>query len=62
VMVIIDMRPMPPKAIEKVVYLWARSLFGPSKDLEPKRCPNTWRREGSKETRDSMNGRWRCAS
>ncbi len=53
-MVVVGMRPMPPKAIEIKAYLQARSFSKLSKDHGPKRHPNTWRREESKEIRDSM--------
>jgi hypothetical protein len=53
-MVVVDMRPMPSKAIGRKVYLWARNLFRLSKDHRPKTHPNTQRREESKEARDPM--------
>jgi hypothetical protein len=43
------MSPMPPKVIAKEDSLWAKSLSGQSKDPRPKRCPNTWKRDESKE-------------
>ncbi len=52
--VAISMNPMPPKVIGKELCLHVRGLFGLSKDLGPKRCPNTWRKEESKEVKDSM--------
>ncbi len=53
-MVTINMNMMPLKVIRREAYLWARSPYGLSKDLGPKRCPNIWRKEKSKEIRDSM--------
>ncbi len=53
-MVAIGMKLMPPKVIRTKVCLRARSIFGLSKDLGPKRCPNIWRREESKEMKDFM--------
>jgi hypothetical protein len=53
-MVAIGMKLMPLKVIGKEVYSWVRSLFGFSKDLEPKGHPNTSRREESQEMKDSM--------
>jgi hypothetical protein len=40
-MVVVDMKPMPPKTIGRNVCLWARGLFGLSKDPKPKRHLNT---------------------
>jgi hypothetical protein len=40
-MVVIGIRLMPPKVIKKNVYLWAKGPSRLSKDLGPKRCPNT---------------------
>jgi hypothetical protein len=40
-MVVIDMNPTPPKVIRRKVSLWARGLYGLSKDLRPKSHPNT---------------------
>ncbi len=44
----------PPKVIGREVCLQAEGLYGLSKDLGPKRCPNTLWREESKEIRDFM--------
>jgi hypothetical protein len=51
-MVDVDVSLMPPKVIGKEVYLWTKGLFGLSKDFGPKRCPNIWKREKSKEIRN----------
>ncbi len=51
---IISMRLMPPKTIGRKVCLQAKGLFGLSKDSRPKRCPNIWKREESKEVKDFM--------
>jgi hypothetical protein len=40
-MVVIDMNLMPTKVIGINVYLHVKGLFGLSKDLGPKRHPNT---------------------
>jgi hypothetical protein len=40
-MVVIDINPMPPKIIGRKAFLWARGLYGLSKDLRPKSHPNT---------------------
>ncbi len=40
-MVVIDMNPMPPKVIGRKASLWARGIYGLSKDLGPRRHPNT---------------------
>jgi hypothetical protein len=53
-MVVVSMNPMPPKVIGKKNCLCVRGLFGLSKDPGPKRHPNTWRKEESKEVKDSM--------
>jgi hypothetical protein len=53
-MVVVNMSSMPSNVIGKETYLWTRNLYRLSKDFGPKRCPNTWRREESKETRESM--------
>jgi hypothetical protein len=52
-MVAINMNPMPSKVIGRKACLQAKSPFGLSKDLGPKRCPNTWKKE-SKKVKDSM--------
>ncbi len=49
-MVVIDMNLTPPKIIEKKTCLWAKGLFGLSKDFKPKRRINIWKE--SKEIRD----------
>jgi hypothetical protein len=48
------MSSVPPKVIGTKIYLYARSLYGLSKDPRPKRHLNIWRREESKEMRDFM--------
>ncbi len=53
-MVDVDMGPMPPKVIGKVVCLQTRGPSKPSKDPRPKRCPNIWRKEELKEIKDSV--------
>jgi hypothetical protein len=53
-MVVIGMNPMPPKVIGKKYYLWAKSPFRLSKDPGPKRCPNIWKGDESKEIRVFM--------
>jgi hypothetical protein len=40
-MVVVDMNLIPPKAIGKEAYLWAKSPFELSRDLAPKRHLNT---------------------
>jgi hypothetical protein len=45
---------MPSKAIGKEAYLWAKGFYGLSKDLGPKKHPNNWKKNESKETRVSM--------
>jgi hypothetical protein len=52
--VAIVLNPMPPKIIRIKVYLWAKNPFQLSKDPRPKGCPNTSRKEKSKEMKDSM--------
>jgi len=51
-MVDVDMSPMPPKVIGSHNCLWVISPSRLSKDLGPKRHPNIWRREESKEIKD----------
>jgi hypothetical protein len=53
-MVIINMNLTLPKVIKNKVCLWAKGPYGLSKDLGPKSRPNTWRKEESKEIRDSV--------
>jgi hypothetical protein len=53
-MVVVGVNMMAPKVIGIKVCLLARGLFKLSKDSRPKRHPNTWRREKSKEVRDFM--------
>jgi hypothetical protein len=48
------MNSMPSKVIRKKACLQVKSPYGLSKDLTPKRSPNTWKNEKSKETKDSM--------
>ncbi len=50
----VDMSPTPLKVIRMEAYLRAKGPSGLSKDLGPKRCPNTLWREKSKEIRNSM--------
>jgi hypothetical protein len=40
-MVVVDMNSMPLKVIQREACLWTRGPFGLSKDLEPRRRPNT---------------------
>jgi len=47
-MVAIGMSPMPPKVIGRDVCLQTKGLSKLSKDPEPKRRPNTQRRDESK--------------
>jgi hypothetical protein len=51
-MVFVDLSSMPLKVIEREACLWARGPFGLSKDLGPKRRPNTSKKKESKEIRD----------
>jgi hypothetical protein len=51
-MVDVDMSLTPLRVIGKEVCLRAKGLYGLSKDLGPKRHPNTLWREKSKEIRD----------
>jgi len=37
----VNMNPMPPRIIGREACLWAKGLSRLSKDLGPKRCPNT---------------------
>jgi hypothetical protein len=37
----VDMNPMPPKVIGREACLQAKGFYGLSKDLKPKRHPNT---------------------
>jgi len=48
-MVDVDMSLTPLKVIRRETCLWTRGPFGLSKDPRPKRCPNIWRTEESKE-------------
>jgi hypothetical protein len=48
-MVVVGTSLMPLKAIGKETCLWARTSSRLSKDLGPKKHPNTWKREESKE-------------
>ncbi len=51
-MVDVGMKSVPPRVIERKVCLWAKSSLGLSKDFRPKRCPNIWRKEESKKTKE----------
>jgi hypothetical protein len=51
-MAIINLNPMPSKAIGKNVYLQTKGPYRPSKDFKPKRHPNISRKGESKETKD----------
>jgi len=51
-MVVVNMNLTPPKVIKREDYLWANGFYGLSKDLGSKRCPNTWRKEESKEIKN----------
>jgi hypothetical protein len=53
-MVHVNMNPMPPKVIGGEACLQAKNPLRPSKDTRPKRCPNTWRKEKSKEAKEFM--------
>jgi hypothetical protein len=53
-MVVISMNLMSSKVIGKETCLRVKSPHGLSKDFIPKRCPNTWKKNKSKETKDSM--------
>jgi len=53
-MVIVSMKPMLPKVIGRKACLQAKGSSKLSKDPRPKRCPNTWRKEESKEVKDFM--------
>jgi hypothetical protein len=53
-MVDVNMSPTPPKVIGREACLWTKGRFGLSKDLGPKRCPNTLWKEESKEMKDFM--------
>jgi hypothetical protein len=53
-MVDVNMNLTPLKIIGREAYLRTRGPFGLSKNSRPKRCPNTWRKEKSKEIRDFM--------
>ncbi len=46
------MSPTPPKVIGREACLRTKGPSGLLKDLEPKRCPNIWRKEESKEIKD----------
>jgi hypothetical protein len=48
----VNMNPMPLKVIGGKACLRVRSLSRLSKDPRPERCPNTRRKEESKETRE----------
>jgi len=56
-MVDVDMSLMPPRVIGRKACLPIKSPLGLSKDPGPKRHPNTWRREESKETREFIKVR-----
>jgi hypothetical protein len=45
---------MPPRVIGRKACLWVRNPLGQSKGPGSKRCPNIWRKEKSKETREFM--------
>jgi hypothetical protein len=55
-MVVVYMNLMPSIAIRREACLRVRSPFGLtlSKHFEPKRHPNTWKKEESKDARKSM--------
>jgi len=53
-MVVISMSLMPSKVIGRNVCLRAKNPSGLSKDLGPKRCPNTWKKEESKKVKGFM--------
>jgi hypothetical protein len=52
-MMVYDMKLMPSKVIGREVCLQVRGPFGLS-DPRPKKCPNIWRKEKSKEIKDFM--------
>ncbi len=45
---------MPPRVIGREACLWAKGFSRPSRDPRPKRCPNTWKKEELKETKEFM--------
>lgn len=51
-MVDVEMNLMPSKIIGRGNCLRAKGPFGLLKDLGPKRHPNSWRREDSKEIKN----------
>ncbi len=53
-MVDVNMNLMPLKVIGREASLRTKGPFGLSKDPKPKRRPNTWKKEESKEIKDSM--------
>jgi len=61
-MVAIGMSPMPPKVIGRDACLQTKGLSKLLKDFEPKRCPNTYRRDESKNKKLYESGGRRCAS
>jgi len=50
----VNMSPTPSKVIGKEVCLWTKGPFAISKDLGPKRGPNTLWKEDFKDIRDFM--------
>jgi hypothetical protein len=53
-MVVVSMNLMPPNMIGRKACLWLRGPFGLSKNLGPKKRPNTRNKDESKEIRVSM--------
>jgi hypothetical protein len=62
-MAVISMKPMLPKIIQRKACSRAKGPSRLSKDPRPKRWPNTWRKEESKEIKNFMkveNGGVHC--
>jgi hypothetical protein len=60
-MVVVNMNSMPLRIIGRITCLWIKGLFGLSKDFEPKRHPNTWKKEESENKGVYEGGRKKCA-
>jgi hypothetical protein len=50
----VGMNPMPSKVIGKEACLWVKSLLGLSKDLGPKKHPNTSRKKEFKKKQRNL--------
>jgi hypothetical protein len=53
-MVVVGMSSIPLRVIRRETCLWTKGPLKLSKNPRPKRCPNVWKREDSKEITEFM--------